>query len=130
MKKWNWEHTVLIVIVLASGYLFLSKFIGIKNSNHTFVISDHPKRMSEIDSKKHAEHSVDLKTTLKNDIYYELSEREQIKVRRAVQYFCEINWHEDSCLHYTLTCGKKCFSYLKPSAVEDVRQAYFRRKRF
>lgn len=68
-----------------------------------------------------------LMNTLDVSTYDRMSEKNQVKVRRAVQYFCEIKWHEDSCLSHLITCGKKCFPLLKPSAQSRSRRAFSKR---
>lgn len=65
-----------------------------------------------------------LATTDEVDVYEQLKPEEQRMLVQAVQYFCEIDWDSDSCIHHMITCGKRCFNYLKPSVQDKVRETY------
>lgn len=68
-----------------------------------------------------------LVSTTAQDVYNQMRPEDQVRVRRAVQYFCAINWDTDSCVHHMITCGKTCMSYLNEETQAKVRAAYFRR---
>lgn len=127
------ERVLLALVLIALLAIFLPKALNTeKNVENNFQakqeLAAEVKRDPALKSKP--ENEINLTTTLGKNLYFQLSESDQIRVRRAVQYFCEIKWHEDSCLHYSITCGKKCLTYLKPSAREMVTQAYYRRRGF
>ena len=71
---------------------------------------------------------LDLKTTDKQSIYDELSDENKVLLRRSVQYFCAIEYDEDSCIHHMITCGKKCMTYINEETQLKVKKAYFKRK--
>lgn len=114
MIKGRWEEVALGIVVIAVLAIYLPKIWPSQEQQSTTLSSSGGDYLT---------------STNDVSVYDKLTESDQIKVRRAVQYFCEINWHEDSCLHHAITCGKKCLTYLKPAAQKQVREAYFRRKK-
>lgn len=68
-----------------------------------------------------------LTSTTAQGVYEQLRSEDQVRVRRAVQYFCAINWDTDSCIHHMITCGKTCMTYLNEETQARVRVAFFKR---
>lgn len=107
------------MVILAIGYIY---FPHLQNLYHQSVSTASA-------SKGRGPTSTHwLVTTDRKDAYNQMSPADQVRVRRAVQYFCAINWDTDSCLHHMITCGKKCMSYLSPPTQEKVRAHYFQRR--
>ena len=119
LKQSKFEIGFLLVVIAAVVYLYIPHLLG-------FV--GHPTE-PKTSAANRAPASTDwLISTQKQGIYDRMTENDQVRVRRAVQYFCAIYWDVDSCLHHMITCGKKCMSYLNPKTQDKVRSAYFKRR--
>ncbi|MCB0386891.1 MAG: hypothetical protein KDD43_15965 [Bdellovibrionales bacterium] len=115
----NVEIGVLVVVVIAIGYLYFPHIQGLYHK----TINPASATKGRGPSSTHW-----LVTTDRKNAYDQMKLEDQVRVRRAVQYFCAIDWDTDSCLHHVITCGRKCLTYLSPHTQEKVKAHYYQRR--
>lgn len=119
MKSGKVEMAILLLVVASVTYLYTPLLDQILSGRTSSSLGRSPASIGTGPEW--------LKSTSAQGVYEQLRPEDQVRVRRAVQYFCSIKWDTDSCLHHMITCGKTCMTYLNEETQARVRASYFKR---
>ena len=73
---------------------------------------------------KTPESEFDIRTLKRPGEIALLSEKDQKKVVKAFQYFCQVKYRRNTCIHYLIACGSRCSNYLNPKQKKKISEDY------